>query len=220
MSLYIPNLLSCLQIKAFEKYKIMDIAEEEENLIKARKFIEDVLLPLLRDFFKAKWNAKRNPNESDWGDSPNDGNALVKKLKGRSLDKNVYDKLKRGKTDEWDATCLFEAIMTVVTEQENAKEYKSISTLRTQRNKVFHKEKHTLSCIETERFYTRIEKSFNILKFQTKSINKFTTDHIVTPEMKQLNEDNKKLKGRLESEKMKGKLERDCIIIRKALYLQ
>ena len=176
----------------------MDITEEGENLMKARRFIEDVLQPLLRDFFKAKWNAKRRPNESNWGDSPDDGNALAEKLIGRSLDKNFYDKLKSGKTDEWDATCLFEAIMTVVTKWENAREFNSIRALRSLRNQVYHKSFHRLSCNEAERFYRKIETSFRSLGFPTEAINTYPSDCIITPTTKEL-------KGRLESEKRKGK---------------
>ena len=97
----------------------MEFTEENKNLFRARKVIEDELLPRLREYFKQMWNGQRMqgiPATPAWSDSPNDGKALWLKLRPqwKRLDRKMKKKLESGKTMEWDATCLFVAILAAL----------------------------------------------------------------------------------------------------------
>ena len=173
----------------------MDVTKDEENLIRARRVIDDDLPPLLREFFKRKWNGQKQSNEPAWSDCRDDGKALFKKLKGSHLDKKVIEKLKSGKTDDWDATCLFEAILTLVEGAEKS----SIVKLRKQRNMVFHRSRGRLSDDEKNEFFQIFKKEYANMKWPTDDLDRIETESISTEEMK-------KLKSKLESEKRKGKV--------------
>ena len=177
------------------KLNAMDVTKDEENLIRARRGIEHDLIPLLREFFKIEWNGQKQSNEPAWSDCGDDGKALCKKLKCSHLDKKVTEKLKSGKTDEWDATCLFEAILTLVKGAEKS----SIGKLRKQRNMVFHRSRGRLSDDEKNEFFQILKKEYTNMKWPTDDLDRIETESISTEEMK-------KLKSKLESEKRKGKV--------------
>ena len=173
----------------------MEVTKEEENLFRARKVIDDDLLTLLREFFMQKWNAHKDPTEPAWSDDSRCGDALLKKRKGASLDKHIRNKLKSGETFEWDATCLFEAILVFVKGREEC----SICILRKQRNMVFHRSQPRLSNDEKDDFFEIIKKEYENLKWPTDDVDRIKTESITTEEMK-------KLKSKLESEKRKGRV--------------
>ena len=178
----------------------MEVTEEDENLFRARKVIEDELLPRLREYFKQTWNGQRKQSTSAWSDSPDDGKALYLKLKPerkKKLDKNVEKKLTSGETMEWDATCLFEAIFALDLGK-NKSIFHALKNLRDTRNDLFHKPQGGLSSSEKDTVFTTIRDAYSKLSWPVDDVNKIETAPITTEELK-------KLKTQLESEKRKGK---------------
>ena len=175
----------------------MEVTEADENLFRARKVIEDELLPRLRGYFKRMWNGQRQQGTAAWNDSPDDGKALYLKLKPKgkkSLDKNVEERLKSGKTMEWDATCLFTAILAL----DLGKEEHTFHKLKKTRNELFHKSHGGLSSSETDEVFTTIRDAYSKLTWPVDDVSKIEKAPITTEEMKQL-------KTQLESEKRKGR---------------
>ena len=183
----------------------MELTEEEENLLRARKVIDDDLQPKLRDFFKKSWNAIKGMNQLAWSDCSTDGQALwaerktKPKTQGKTkqfqLDKESTRLLKSGDTNTWDATCLFEAILIVA----DGTEKKSICALRHQRNLVFHRYKGILSKDEKEKFFLDLKGEYRKLKWPTDIVERIETASISTEEIK-------KLKAQLQKDRKKGKL--------------
>ena len=175
----------------------LEVREEDENLFRARKVIEDELLPRLRDYFKRMWNGQRQQGTAAWSDSPDDGKALYLKLKPqwkKKLDKNVEEKLKSGKTMEWDATCLFTAILAL----DLGKEEHIFHTLRKTRNELFHKSHGGLSSSEKDIVFSTIRDAYRKLSWPVNYVTNIEKAPITSEELE-------KLKAQLESEKRKGK---------------
>lgn len=178
----------------------MEMTTEVENLFRARKVINDDLLPLLRKFFKYKWDDEKDANEPAWSDSRSDGEALIMK-RSKKKDNPRFtiqneEKIKSGSTKYWDANCLCQAIFTLnVTENEKS----SINTLVGLRNMVFHRSQGILSVQEKDDFFRTIKDEFRKLSWSIDNVNKIETDPITTDEME-------RLRSKLESERMKGKV--------------
>jgi len=174
----------------------MEVTEEDENLFRARKVIEDELLPRLREYFKQTWNGQRKQSTSAWSDSPDDGEALYLKLKPerkKKLDKNVEKKLTSGETMEWDATCLFEAIFAL----DLGKNKSIFHALKNTRNELFHKPHGGLCNSEKDAVFTTIKNAYRKFNWPVDDVNNIEKAPITTEELK-------KLKTQLESEKRKG----------------
>ena len=174
---------------------MMNISNEEENLIRARKVIDDEVQPRLRKYFKQKWNGQKGIVA--WSDSGSDGNAVIEKLekRKRKVAKDTKDKIKSGNTEVWDATCLFEAILALgIGKVASA----AIGKLRDQRNFVFHRYRGELSNTERDAHFDEITKAYKELSWPEDDVNDYKTKTIETEEMK-------KLKAQLESEKRKGR---------------
>ena len=174
----------------------MEVTEEDENLFRARKVIEDELLPRLRGYFTRMWNGQRKQGTAAWNDSPDDGKALYLKLKPqwkKKLDKNVEEKLKSGKTIEWDATCLFTAILAL----NLGKEEHIFHTLKKTRNELFHKSHGGLSSSEKDSVFNTITDAYRKLSWPVHGVDKIEKAPITNKEMKQL-------KAQLEKEKKEG----------------
>jgi len=173
----------------------MEVTEEDENLFRGRKVIEDELLPRLREYFKRTWNGQRQQGTPAWSDSPDDGKALQLKLKSqlRNLDKNVKKNLQCGKTAEWDATCLFTAISAL----DLGKEKSIFHALKNTRNELFHKPHGGLCNSEKDAVFTTIKNAYRKFNWPVDDVNNIEKAPITTEELK-------KLKTQLESEKRKG----------------
>ena len=174
----------------------MEVTEEDENLFRARKVIEDELLRKLREYFKRTWNGQKQQGTPAWIDSPDDGKALQLKLKSqwRNLDKNVKKNIQSGKTTEWDATCLFTAILAL----DLGKEEHIFHKLKKMRNELFHKPHGGLSSSEKDTVFTTIKNVYRKFSWSLDGVNNGEKAPITTEELK-------KLKTQLESEKRKGK---------------
>ena len=177
----------------------MEVTKEDENLLRGRKAVEGDLLPKLRTYFKRTWNRKRKMGAPQWSDSLVDGKALYSKLKRKrkKLDINVKNKLTSGKTMEWDATCLFQAIFALYLGKDKSI-FNALKKLRDTRNKLFHKPKEGISSSEKDTVFTTIRKAYRQLSWPVDGVNKIEKAPITTKELK-------KLKTQLESEKRKGK---------------
>ena len=176
----------------------MEVTEEDENLFRSRKALEDELLPRLREYFKRTWNGQRQQGKPAWSDSPDDGKTLYSKLKPKKkkkLDKNVEGKLKSGKTMEWDATCLFEAILAL----DLGKEEQIFRKLKKTRNELFHKPRGGLSSSEKDAVFTTMRDAYSKLSWPVDDVITIETAPITTEEIKQL-------KAQLEKEKREGNL--------------
>ena len=173
----------------------MNISKEEENLIRARKVIDDEVQPSLRAYFKDKWN--RPKGTASWTDSSNDGKTLLGMLqkRRRKLARDTKDKIESGNTEDWDATCLFEAILALNIGKAAST---AIGKLRDQRNFVFHRYRGELNDIERDTHFDEITKAYIVLGWPVDDVNDYKTKTIETEEMR-------KLKAQLESEKRKGK---------------
>ena len=192
----VPKATTDMKIIFFQVALSMDFTEGDENLFRARKVIEDELLPRLREYFKRTWNGQRKQGTSAWSDLPDDGKALQLELKSqwRNLDKNVKKNIQSGKTMEWDATCLFTAILAL----NLGKEEHIFHKLKKMRNELFHKPHGGLSSSEKDTVFTTIRDAYSQLSWPVDGVNKIEKAPITTEELK-------KLKTQLESEKRKGK---------------
>ena len=192
----VPKATTDMKIIFFQVVLSMDFTEGDENLFRARKVIEDELLPRLREYFKRTWNGQRQQGTPAWSDSPYDGKTLYSKLKPqwKNLDKNVKKNIQSGKTMEWDATCLFTAILAL----NLGKEEHIFHVLKKMRNELFHKPKGELSSSEKDTVFNTIRDAYSQWSWPVDDVNKIEKAPITTEELK-------KLKTQLESEKRKGK---------------
>ena len=170
----------------------MEISKEEENLIRAYKIFNGDVNRRLRSYFTSKWNGEF---QTVWNDSSQDGKTLLAKLpKKIKDDKTLKLAIESGKTDNWDATCLFAAISILKCGPDKS----SISDLRKLRNKIFHSKNVRLSDQEKDDFFERIKKAYKKLNWPEGVVINIENDVITTSELK-------KLRARLESEKKAGK---------------
>ena len=177
----------------------MEFTEEDKKLFRARKVIEDELLPRLREYFKQIWNGKRIqgiPATPAWSDSSNDGKALWLKLipQWKWLDRKMKKKLESGKTIEWDATCLFAAILAL----NLGKEVSIFHELKKTRNELFHKPQGGISGTDKDMVFSAIGDCYGKLNLPVDGVRNIEKAPITTEELKQLT-------AQLESEKRKGK---------------
>ena len=186
----------------------MSISKEEENLIRARKVIDDEVLRRLRVYFKQTWNGQKDASQAAWSDCGNDGQALLKKLQNekRNIFGDTKTRIESGDTEQWDVTCLYEAIVLLIKGKSNKKKksavevnaLKAITTLKDQRNVAFHRHHGELSDTERHDFFKKIRDAYSTLGWPVDDVNNIETAVIETEEMK-------RLKSQLESEKRKGK---------------
>ena len=121
----------------------------------------------LRKIFKQEWDFRYKASLGEWEDKPQNGQDFYNKESKKSRKNNAryLATIQNGKTEEWDCTCLFFAILfsDSIGSTLSTAIKKDIDDLRQVRNDIAHNNEAKLTDIDFQNYVGRVSHAFNSL---------------------------------------------------------